>query len=117
MKLIRSFGYAFSGLYHALRDQRNLRIHFIIALLVVVASAYFQITSAEWVLLLIMISLVISLELVNSAIENLTNLVTIENNPLAGRVKDIAAAAVLFSSIIAATIGFIIFLKYIFPNA
>ncbi len=113
MKIIKSFDYAFKGLRVAVEEQLNLRIHFLVALVVVAAGFYFHITSTEWVLLLITISIVISLELLNTAIESLTDFVTLERSPLAGKVKDIAAAAVLFSSIVAVIIGFIIFSKYI----
>src|SRR5712672_757847 len=106
MKVIRSMGYAISGLRTAIKEQLNLRIHFFVALVVAVAGLYFHITPTEWVLSLITISVVISLELLNTAIENLTDLVTQERNPLAGKVKDIAASAVLFTSIIALVIGF-----------
>ena len=115
MKVIRSIGYAISGLRAAIKEQLNLRIHLFVALVVVVSGWYFHITPTEWMLSLMMISVVISLELVNTAIENLTDLVTKERNPFAGKVKDVAASAGLFASIIAAIIGFIIFSKYIFP--
>jgi diacylglycerol kinase len=114
MKLIKSFGYAINGLLSATKDQLNLRIHFVVALGVIGAGIYFRITSLEWTVCLLAISLVISLELVNTAIESLTDLVTLERNPLAGKVKDIAAASVMISSFVAVAIGLIIFLKYIF---
>ena len=117
MRLIKSIRYAVKGMRAATKEQLNIRIHLFIALAVVAAGLYFHITPTEWILLLIVISLVISLELLNTAIENLTDLVTKEQNPLTGKVKDIAAAAVLFSSIIAAIIGLIIFTKYLFSNA
>lgn len=116
MKLIRSFKSAFSGLLVAFKEQRNLRVHFLLSIGVIALGAYFKITQTEWLILLLTISLVISLELVNSSIENLTDLVTKEKNPLAGKVKDMAAAAVLFSVIVAVVIGCIIFSKYFFKN-
>jgi len=116
MKLIRSFGYAFNGLLVALKEQSNLRIHIFVAVVVIVAGLYFRITSTEWIVVWMVISLVISLELVNTSIEYLTDLVTKERSPLAGKVKDISASAVLFASIIAVIIGITIFAKYIFPN-
>ncbi len=115
MKLIRSFGYAFNGLYQAL-SQTNLRILFFVAMGVVSAGFYYNVTRMEWVILLMAIGFVISMELINTSIENLTDLVTKEQNPLAGKVKDVAAAAALFSSIVAAIIGIIIFAKYLTPN-
>ena len=112
MKLLRSFGYAWRGLVVALREQLNLRIHFMALTLVVTAGIWFQITATEWVIITLTAALVISLELVNSSIENLTNLVTREHHPLAGKVKDIAAAAVLIAAIGALVAGIAIFAKY-----
>lgn len=114
MKLIKSFGYAYQGLVAAFRDQLNLRIQLIVALIAVLAGFYFRIAEMEWVILFFGIGAVISLELVNTAIESLVDLVTLEKKPLAGKVKDIAAAAVLFSSFIAVVVGFLIFSKYLF---
>ena len=114
MKLIKSFSYAWQGLVAALKSELNLRIHFGITVLVVIAGCYFKITHREWVVLVIAMGFVISLELVNTAIENLTDLITTDNDPLAGKVKDIAAAAVLIASLAAAIAGLIIFSNYIF---
>ncbi|SKC86390.1 diacylglycerol kinase family protein [Ohtaekwangia koreensis] len=111
--LIKSFGYAWKGIVVAIREQRNLRIHLSITSLVVAAGFYFHITAVEWCILLLSIGLVIGLELINSSIENLVDLVTRERQPLAGKVKDIAAGAVLIVSVISVIIGLIIFLPYI----
>ena len=77
------------------------------------AGFYLSIAAIEWCILLLCIALVIGLELVNTALENLVDLVTRERNPLAGKVKDIAAGAVLVVSIITVIIGLIIFRKYL----
>jgi len=114
MKLIKSFGYAYQGLIAAIKDQINLRIHLGVAVMVVIAGFYFRLTTMEWALILIATGLVISLELINTAIENLVDLVTLERKPLAGKIKDIAAAAVLVSSVVALVVGLVIFSKYIF---
>jgi diacylglycerol kinase len=113
-KFIKSVGYALNGIAAAWKEQTNLKIQSVIAVIVIIAGFYFQIPSIEWIVLLLMIGIVISLELVNSALEEMVNLVTKERNPLAGRIKDIAAGAVLVFSVIAATVGVIIFWKYIF---
>lgn len=113
-KFIKSVGYALNGIAAAWKEQSNLKIQSVIAVMVIGAGFYFQISSIEWIVLLLMIGGVISLELVNSALEEMVNLVTKERHPLAGKVKDIAAGAVLFFSMIAATAGVIIFWKYIF---
>jgi diacylglycerol kinase len=113
-KFIKSVGYALKGIVAAWTEQTNLKIQSVIAVIVIFAGFYFRITSIEWMVLLLMIGMVISLELVNSALEDMVNLVTKERHPLAGRIKDMAAGAVLVFSFIAATIGVIIFWKYIF---
>jgi diacylglycerol kinase len=113
MKLLRSFGYAFKGLLTALSEQQNLKIHAAATVIVVLLGFYYAISAIEWCILLIMIALVIAAELINTAIENLTDLVTKEQNPLAGKVKDIAAAAVLVLSIVSVIVGILIFAKYV----
>ena len=82
-------------------------------LMVIVAGVILKINTTEWSIVLILCGLVISLELINTAIENAVDLVTEEYNEKAKNAKDIAAGAVLFSAIIAAIIGFIIFLPKI----
>jgi diacylglycerol kinase len=109
---LKSFVYAITGLRSAIRDQRNLKVQAIIAVLTLGAGFYFEITRTEWSFILFAIALVISLELMNSAVENLVDLVTTEHKPLAGKVKDIAAGAVLFASVMAVIIGVIVFSKY-----
>jgi diacylglycerol kinase len=112
-KFIKSFGYAWQGITAAWREQRNLKVQFIAGILTITAGFYFGITHMEWCIVLITIGIVFSLELINTAIENLVNLVTQERMPLAGKIKDIAAGAVLIFSIVAVMIGVIIFGKYI----
>ncbi|MBS1507369.1 MAG: diacylglycerol kinase family protein [Bacteroidetes bacterium] len=114
MKLLRSFGYAMKGFIVAVREELNLKIHLMAAMVVVGLGFYYRISSGEWLALLAMIGLVISLELINTAVENLTDLVTKSQHPLAGKVKDISAAAVLVASVASVIVGIIIFAKYIF---
>lgn len=97
----------------AWKTEENLKIHFFIMLMVIVAGVTLKINTTEWSVVLILCGLVISLELINTAIENAVDLVTKEYNEKAKNAKDIAAGAVLFSAIIAAIIGFIIFLPKI----
>jgi diacylglycerol kinase len=110
---IRSFGYAIRGIVAAVREQRNIKILLSIALLVVIAGFYFQVTRTEWCILLLCIGVVTGGEMLNSSIENLVDLVTRERMPLAGKIKDIAAGAVLLLSLMSLIIGAIIFLPYI----
>ncbi|HEY3406155.1 MAG TPA: diacylglycerol kinase family protein [Ohtaekwangia sp.] len=110
---LRSFQYAWNGLRQALREERNLRVQLSVAIAVIVAGFYFRITNAEWCILLICIGLVLGFELLNSALENLVDLVQPERHPLAGKVKDMGAAAVLTVSFASLVAGVIIFWKYI----
>lgn len=111
--LYKSFIYALHGIVSGIADQRNLKFQLAIAAVVIGAGFYLSITSIEWCVILLCIAFVIGLELVNTALENLVDLVTLEQNPLAGKIKDIAAGAVLFVSVIALIIGLIIFRKYL----
>ncbi|MFR2570986.1 MAG: diacylglycerol kinase family protein [Clostridia bacterium] len=110
---MNSFRYALCGIKTAWKTEENLKIHFFIMLMVIVAGVTLKINTTEWSVVLILCGLVISLELINTAIENAVDLVTKEYNEKAKNAKDIAAGAVLFSAIIAAIIGFIIFLPKI----
>ena len=94
-------------------DQRNLRVLICIGAAVVAAGFYYDITTVEWCIVLLCIGLVVGLEMINSSIESLVDLVTMEKNPLAGKVKDMAAGAVLFTSVMSTIIGLIIFWKYL----
>lgn len=109
-----SVGFAWNGIRAAWSSQRNLKIQTVIAALIVVAGFIFKLERWEWCVVLICIGGVIALELINTAIEHLTDLVQPERHPLAGKVKDISAAAVLWFSMISAVVGFIIFAKHIF---
>lgn len=110
---LRSFIYAIHGLWSGIADQRNLKFQLAVAVIVVGAGFYLSIAAIEWCIILLCIAMVIGLELVNTALENLVDLVTLERKPLAGKIKDIAAAAVLIVSIFSVIIGVIIFRKYL----
>ncbi len=107
-----SFKYAINGI-RLMTKQTNFRIHIIVFSLVVALATYLQISSNDWVLILLVSGLVFVAEGINTAIESLTDLVTMEKNKQAGNVKDIAAGAVLIAAIISITTGLIIFSKYI----
>ena len=105
--LYKSFGYAFEGIFTCIRNERNIKIHCTVAILVVIAGA------TEWCICLTLFGLVIALELVNTAIESVVDLVTTERKPLAKVAKDTAAGAVLVAAIMAAIVGLIIFVPRI----
>jgi diacylglycerol kinase len=109
----RSVQYAIHGIWAGISEQRNLKVQIGIALIVIGAGFFLRITPFEWCMVLICMGMVIGLEMINSAIESLVDLVTLERKPLAGKIKDIAAGAVLFVSLISVIVGVIIFRKYL----
>lgn len=112
-KIINSFKYAFEGIKSSLRTERNIKIHFSMMVLVIVAGILLDISTYEWMICIILFGMVIGGELVNTAIEEVTDLVTTEINPKAKLAKDIAAGAVLIMAITSAIIGLIIFIPKI----
>jgi diacylglycerol kinase len=109
----KSFVYAFNGIVSGIAGHRNFRVLVCIAAIVIAAGFYYKITPTEWCIILLCIALVAGLELINSSIESLVDLVTMERNPLAGKIKDMAAGAVLFASVLSSIIGLVIFEKYV----
>jgi len=107
--LIDSFNYAFEGIIHVLRTQRNLRIHFVIAIAVIAAAAAFGVDRIELICLLLAIAFVLVAEMVNSAIEGAIDVSTTAFDPNAKLAKDIAAGAVLISTVTALAVGYLIF--------
>ena len=109
-KFFHSFTYPIKGLKYAYRNEQNLAVDVGIALLVIIAGFIFRVSVSEWAILLLTIGLVISCELINTAIEAVVDLVTEEYHPLAKVAKDTSAAAVFIFAIIAIIVGLIIFL-------
>lgn len=107
---IKKFYHAFSGLSAAVRTELNLKIHIVISLLVVAAGIWKGLNNLEWAAILLCIGSVIGAELMNTAIETHLNLTHPEYHELAGRSKDIAAAAVLITALVSAIVGCIIFI-------
>lgn len=92
------------------RTERNMRIHLTFTVLVIIFGWILRISNTEWLLCLLCFGLVFTAEMVNTAIENIVDLVSPQQNKLAGKAKDIAAGAVLVSAIISACVGLIIFI-------
>jgi diacylglycerol kinase len=104
-----SFGYAFSGLWHVLRTQRNARVHAAIALLTITMGMALRISAGEFALTFVAISGVFIAEMFNTALEACVDLASPQLHPLAKVAKDVAAGAVLVSAVLALIIGFCIF--------
>ena len=109
-KLINSFKCAIQGIKQAVKTERNVKIHITIMILVIIAGIVLKINTQEWIICIILFGLVISLELVNSAIEATVDIAMPEINEKAKVAKDVAAGAVLVSAIASAIIGLIIFI-------
>ena len=112
-RFFKSFTYAFSGLISAFKTEQNLLVDFILGIIAIVLGIYLNISNIEFCIVLLTIGLVISLELVNTAIEYTVDMSMPEVHPLAKISKDVAAGSVLFASVCAIAIGFIIYLPKI----
>jgi diacylglycerol kinase (ATP) len=110
---IKSFAYAKNGVLYAIRSEKHMRFHLLATLLVVFAGWFFRINSTEWCLIIACMGGVFMAELFNTAFEQLVNLVSPQHNLIAGRVKDVAAGAVLIFSLAALIIGLIVFVPKI----
>ncbi len=108
-KRLQSFKYAFQGLIDLFRTQANARLHALATVCVLLAGWYFDISRTEWLIILIFIVVVLAMEALNTALEYLTDLISPTYHPLAGKAKDVAAAAVLIVAVGAAFAAFLIF--------
>ena len=107
--LLDSFNYAFEGIIHVLRTQRNLRIHFVVAVAVLVLAVFADVTQLELIALLLAIAFVLIAEMINSAIEAAIDVATSSFDPMAKLAKDIASGAVLIAAINAVAVGYLVF--------
>ncbi len=114
--LIQSFRYALEGMAYALLTQRNMRIHFTAALLVILLCALLQVNTYEIIAVLFSVALVIALELANTAVERVIDLLVEERrHPYAKIAKDVAAAAVFVASVNALFIAYFVFYDKLYP--
>jgi len=109
---LKSFHFAIKGISTLFREEPNARIHLVITLIVLGLAYFFDIKRWEWVSLMASITLVLAAEAFNTSIEFLTDLTSPDYHPLAGKAKDMAAAAVLICATGAVIIGLYIFAPY-----
>jgi diacylglycerol kinase (ATP) len=107
--VLDSFNYAFEGIIHVLRTQRNMRIHFAVAFVVLVAALVVNVTKLELIALVISITFVLIAEMLNTGIEAAIDIATTSFDPMAKLAKDIAAGAVLIASMNALLVGYLVF--------
>ena len=107
---LKSFVYAFDGVRFFIRFEAQATIHLIAIVTVLGAGYWFNISLTEWIAVVFAIGIVVAAEMLNTAIENLTDMVSPEFSLKAKVVKDLAAGAVLMASLVAAVVGLIVFL-------
>ncbi|MGV8094289.1 MAG: diacylglycerol kinase family protein [Mangrovibacterium sp.] len=113
LKRLKSFKYAFNGLKVLFQEEHNSRIHLLATVCVIIAGYAFRISRYEWIAVIFAIGLVLTVEIINTAIEDIADFVSPAKHEKIKRIKDLAAAAVLVSAVTALIIGLIIFLPKI----
>jgi diacylglycerol kinase (ATP) len=108
-RILSAFNYAFQGILYATRTQRNMRIHLVAAAFALFATLYLRLERAYVAVVVIVIALVLAMELINTAIEAVVDLMTVAHHPLAKIAKDAAAGAVLVASTAAVIVGYLAF--------
>lgn len=112
-RLRKSFGYAFKGIDDVIEHEPNMKIHVVVAILVVIMAFILKVSIIEWIILVLLIGAVLAAETINTTIENLVDMYTKEYDENAKIVKDTAAGTVLILAITSAIIGLIIFVPKI----
>jgi len=112
-KFIKSFRHATNGILFTLKEHQNLQFDLLAAIVVLILSFYFQIPRSEFLVILTAIFFVFFAEMMNTAVEETCNAVTMDHHPKIGIAKDIAAGAVFITSIFAIIVGVIIFVPYV----
>jgi len=112
-KRLKSFTFAINGLKILAKEEHNARIHIAITICVAIAGFLLHISFIEWIAVILCIGLVFTLELINSAIENLADFVSPQKNETIKKVKDLSAAAVLIAAFCSVIVGMVVFLPKI----
>jgi undecaprenol kinase len=112
-KYSETFKFALEGIRVSILNEKNIRFHLFFSVIVIVFAIIFNLTQTEWMFILFAIVGMIVVEMINTAIERVVDLVTDQYHPLAGQAKDIAAGAVLIYAILSVIIGMIIFIPKI----
>lgn len=110
MKFIKSFHFALNGFKICLSSEINFRIHVVAAIVAAAAGIWLHIDKYEWLVLLLCSALIISLEMINTAVETLCNFITLNHHNKIEKIKDVTAGAVLVAAVISVVCGIIIFI-------
>ena len=113
-RLFKSFTYAFKGLKRTFIEEQNFQIQTIVGIFVIILGLYFRISRIEWCFIIFTIGTVMLMELANSAVERVADILKPRIHDYVKEIKDIMAAAVFLASMSAVIIGLIIFLPYLF---
>ena len=108
-KLAESFNAAIEGIIYTIKSQKNMKLHFLIAMLIILLTATLNLDKIESILIAIVVTIVLITEMFNTAIEKILDMVTPEFHPLVRIIKDIAAGCVLIAAISSVIIGYLIF--------
>ena len=111
---LKSIGFAFKGALLLLKTEASIQIQFAIAIVLTITGFYFNISSTEWILQILAIGLVMSIEGINTAIEEIADFIHPEHNIKIGFIKDVAAGAVFIAAVAAIIIGLIIYIPKLF---
>ena len=111
---LKSVGYAFKGALLLLKTEASIKIQFVIAIVVTIGGIYYDISLTEWMIQLLCIGLVMSIEGVNTAIEAIADFIHPEHHKKIGFIKDISAGAVFIAAVFASIVGLIIYIPKIF---
>jgi len=113
MKITKSFSFAIEGLKTAFKQEVNFKVHAVLALITIAAAFFLKFNRLEWLILLLTIALVVILELINTSIEAVVNLVEPEIKEQAKTAKDVCAAAVMTAAIVSIVVGILLFVPKI----
>jgi len=111
---IKSIGFSFKGAYHLIRREDSVKVQFVIGIIMTIAGFYFELSTTEWMIQILVIALIMAIEGINTAIEEITDFIHPEFHNKIGLIKDIGAGAVFIFAIAALIVGLIIYLPKIF---
>lgn len=111
IKQIRSFKHAFEGIWYTILNEVHMRFHIVISVFVIIFGILFELSAVEWTVLILTISIVMALELVNTACERICNLYSKEKHPLIKIIKDVSSGAVLISAFGSIGVACFLFIK------
>lgn len=109
MCIIKSFKFAFAGIKEAFKTEKNMKVHIIMAIAVLICAWFLKFSTTELTILTLAIGLVLGFELINTSLEEIVNIVSPEKQEKARAAKDLAAAAVLISAVVAVLVGIFLF--------